>query len=74
MNIQAEKLEIMKMILETENQGILESIKNIFKKETQSDFRETLTEKQKQEIKEGMKAADSREVVDFDYFIQKYYK
>lgn len=74
MNIQAEKLEIMKMILETENQGILESIKNIFKKETQSDFWETLTEKQKQEIKEGMKAADSREVVDFDYFIQKYYK
>ncbi|MGE0019146.1 MAG: hypothetical protein AB7S72_05730 [Draconibacterium sp.] len=74
MNIQAEKLEIMKMILETENQGILESIKDIFKKEAQSDFWETLTEKQKQEIREGLKEADSGEVVDFEYFMQKYHK
>ena len=33
MNIQAEKLEIMKMILETNNLSILESIKRLFKKE-----------------------------------------
>ncbi len=32
MNIQAEKLAIMKLILETENTSVLESIKNIFKK------------------------------------------
>lgn len=74
MNIQAEKLEIMKMILETDNPGILESIKNIFKKETQSDFWETLTEKQKQEIKEGLKEADTGEVVEYESFMQKYRK
>jgi len=74
MNIQAEKLEIMKMILETDNPGILESIKNIFKKETQSDFWETLTEKQKQEIKEGLKEADAGEVVEYEDFMQKYRK
>ena len=32
MNIQAQKLEIMKMILETDNPGILESIKGLFTK------------------------------------------
>jgi predicted transcriptional regulator len=74
MNIQAEKLEIMKMILETENQGILESIKDIFKKEAQSDFWETLTENQKQEIKEGIEEADSGKVIEFEHFIQKYHK
>ena len=74
MNIQAEKLEIMKMIIETDNPGIIESIKNIFKKETHSDFWETLTEKQKQEIKEGLKEADAGEVVEYEYFMQKYRK
>ena len=74
MNIQTEKLEIMKMILETENPGILESIRKIFIKETQADFWETLTESQKQEIREGMNEADSGEVIDFEYFTKKYHK
>ncbi len=42
MNIQAEKIEIMKLILETDNPIILESVKNIFKKNTTTDFWETL--------------------------------
>jgi hypothetical protein len=38
MNIQAEKIEIMKMILETNNPNILKSVKNIFKESTKTDF------------------------------------
>lgn len=38
MNIQAEKLEILKLILETDNPGIISSIKAIFKKEKEIDF------------------------------------
>jgi predicted transcriptional regulator len=74
MNIQAEKLEIMKMILETENQGILESIKKIFKKEASSDFWESLSENQKNEITEGINEADKGEVMDYDVFMKKHRK
>jgi hypothetical protein len=42
MNLQAEKLEILRMILETENPKIIDSIKNSFKKQTGVDFRETI--------------------------------
>ncbi len=74
MNIQAEKLEIMKMILETENPVIIESIKNIFKKEAPSDFWYSLTEAEKQEIREGIEEAENGEVQDYEVFMQKYRK
>jgi len=74
MDIQTEKLEIMKMILETENPGILESIKKIFKKEAHSDFWESLTENQKNDIKEGIIEADNGEVIDYEDFMKKHRK
>lgn len=43
MNIQAEKIELVKMLLDTENPEIIESIKNIFKKENSSDFWDELS-------------------------------
>lgn len=74
MNIQSEKLEIMKMILETENPGILESIKKIFRKEAHSDFWEDLTDIQKQEIQEGIGEAENGEVIDYEVFMKKHRK
>ena len=50
MNIQAEKLEIMKLILETDNPSILESIRKLFKKESTVDFWETLPQEQREDI------------------------
>ena len=38
MNIQAEKIQLAKMLLDTENPKIIESIKKIFKKEKKMDF------------------------------------
>ena len=72
MNIQAEKLEIMKLILETDNPGILQSIKKIFKKEAHSDFWDSLSEEQKLEIKDGIIEADNGELVDYEVFIKKH--
>ena len=63
MNIQTEKLEIMKMIIETDNPGILESIRNIFTIEKKADFWHTLTEFQRQEILEGIKEEEKGEVM-----------
>jgi len=65
MDIQAEKLEIMKMLLETENPDILESIKELLKNESEPNLWETLPSNQ-----EGDVFMDETE--DFDEFIKKY--
>lgn len=72
MNIQAEKIEIMKLILETDNPNILESVKNIFKKNTTTDFWETLPQEQKEDILQGIKDIENGEVVDYEVFMKKY--
>lgn len=43
MNIQAEKIELVKLLLDTENPKIIESIKNIFKREKTDDFWDDLS-------------------------------
>jgi hypothetical protein len=72
MNIQAEKLEIMKMILETENPGILASIKKIFKKNATVDFWETLSQEQKQDIRQGINEVEMGEIIDYENFMIKH--
>ena len=74
MNIQAEKLEIMKMILETDNPGILESVKSLFKKETKTDFWESLTSFQMEELQKGIDEANKGEVVDYNDFMKEHRK
>lgn len=72
MNIQAEKLEIMKLILETDNPGIIESIKDIFKKKAPLDFWETLPQSQKDDILQGIKEIENGDFSDFEAFIKKH--
>jgi hypothetical protein len=72
MNIQAEKLEIMRMVLETDNPKIITSIKKIFKKSAEKDFWETISQPQKEEILMGIKETESGDVIDYDDFISKY--
>lgn len=74
MNIQSEKIEIMKLILETDNPNILESVKNIFKKSTATDFWETLPKEQKEDILQGIKDIENGEVVDYDDFMKSFRK
>jgi hypothetical protein len=72
MNIQAEKLEIMRMILETDNPGILQSIKKLFKKESKDDFWNTLPQEQKEEILKGIEEIENGEVIDYEDFMKKH--
>jgi len=71
MNIQAEKLEIMKRIMETDNPGILNSIKKLFKKEAEADFWNTLSQNQKDEILLGIEEIEKGETVDYEDFMKK---
>ncbi|HAM97182.1 MAG TPA: hypothetical protein DCQ26_01085 [Marinilabiliales bacterium] len=72
MNIHAEKLEIMKMILDTDNPSILESIKRLFKKGATLDFWETLPQEQRDDILQGIKEIENGEVLDYEDFMKKH--
>ena len=72
MDIQVEKIEIMKMILDTKNPVILSQIKNIFRDENEEDFWDTLTNEQQNEIKSGIEELDRGEKFSYDEVTKKY--
>ena len=72
MNIQTEKIEIMKLILETDNPSILESIKGIFTRNKPIDFWETLQQDQKDDILQGINEIENDDIVDYEDFMRKY--
>ncbi|HBB91618.1 MAG: hypothetical protein A2X22_00330 [Bacteroidetes bacterium GWF2_49_14] len=72
MNIQAEKLRLVKLILETDNPNLIESIKRLFLKEYQQDFWETLSQVEQDDIIEGLKEIEAGNVVDYKEFMGKF--
>lgn len=69
MDIQAEKIELMKLLLNTNNPKILRSIKQIFKKEKTVDFWDELTDEQQTEIKQAESEIEKGETTDYDTFM-----
>jgi hypothetical protein len=74
MNIQAQKINLAKMILETDNPSILESVMNIFVKSKQQDFWQTMPDEQKQEIEKGLAEIVSEDIVEYEKVIKKHRK
>ena len=72
MNIQAEKLKIMRLILETDNPSILNSIKRIFSKSKEDDFWNSLSQYQKDEILLGIQEIENGEIVDYEAYMKKH--
>jgi len=72
MNIQAEKIHLAKLLLETENPKIIESIKKVFKKNEPTDFWDDLPFEQKEEIDKALIEIKNGEVVDYESFIKKH--
>lgn len=71
MDIQLEKLELIKLLAETENPSIIKAVKKIFQKE-KKDFWEELTDEQKEAIGEGINDADEGRIVPYEHFMKKY--
>lgn len=72
MNIQAEKIELAKLLLSTNDPKIIQSIKEIFKKEKAADFWDKLTPDQKKEIKKARKEIKEGKSSDFESFMSKH--
>ncbi|HZK52847.1 MAG TPA: hypothetical protein VFC84_01395 [Desulfosporosinus sp.] len=72
MNIQAEKLELVRKILDTDNPSILSSIKQIFTSSKEVDFWDSLPQSQKEEILKGIEEVENGETVDYEEFIKNH--
>ncbi len=72
MNIQAEKLELVRLILDTDNPEILSSVKQVFSNANNLDFWDALPQYQKDEILLAIEELDKGEFVSYDDFIKKH--
>ncbi len=72
MNIQTEKLELMKMILETDNPDILRSLKEIFSNKEEDDYWDSLSGDEKADILAGIRDIENGNVIDYEEFMAKY--
>lgn len=73
MDIQLEKIELVKKLLATEDISILNSIKKIFEKE-EKDWWDDLTEEQQNILNESMEQYERGEFSSFDDFIKPHLK
>jgi predicted transcriptional regulator len=71
MNIQLEKLELIKMLTEIENPAIIKSIKKILTKE-KKDWWDDLTDAQKEDIEEGERQIERGEFVLYEDMMKKH--
>ncbi|WP_312764648.1 hypothetical protein [Epilithonimonas sp.] len=62
MNIETTKLELMRLLLNTQKESVLEKIKDIFLKESSQDWWEEMNEEVHQDIELGLKEAENGQV------------
>jgi len=72
MNIQAEKLELVRMILDTDNPRILSLVRRIFTSTKSVDFWDSLSQLEKEEILKGINEVENGETVNYEDFIKKH--
>ena len=73
MDIQLEKLELMKLLKETENPSVINAIKKIFQKE-EKDWWDDLTNEQQDILNESMEEYERGKISSFDDFINPHLK
>jgi hypothetical protein len=73
MDIQSEKLELIKKLLETNDEYVIESIKSVFKK-GRKDFWKDLNEKQRFDIEESDRQIEKGDFYLYDDVMKKHRK
>ena len=72
MNIEAEKIELIKLLAKTNNPKIIQSVKQILQNEDSSDFWENLSLEQQREIKEASSEVEQGKITDYDKFMSQH--
>ena len=63
MNLQAKKLELVQLILNTEKPAVLAKVEAVFKKEKGADWWDEISEAEKKAIEKGIAEADSGKLI-----------
>lgn len=63
MDLQAKKLELVQLILNTKETSILEKVEAVLKKESNSDWWDELSEAGKKAIERGIEEADKGDLI-----------
>jgi predicted transcriptional regulator len=66
MNLQAKKLELVQLILNTDKPSVLAKVEAVFKKEKVADWWDEIGEAEKEEIEYGIDEADSGLLIPHD--------
>jgi hypothetical protein len=72
MDIHAEKIALVKLLLSTDNPKVLSSVRKIFQQEKVEDFWDELTDEQKNEIEAATLEIERGEVVDYEKFMAEH--
>lgn len=71
MDLQAKKLELVRLIINTEKPSILKKIEEVFKKEKNTDWWDELNEFEKHSIETGIAEADNGELIPHEQVMQE---
>lgn len=74
MSIETEKLKLIQLLINTENQSIIEQVKAILQKANPQDVWEELTASQQLEISKAIEESLNGQTVGYDDFISQYRK
>jgi predicted transcriptional regulator len=73
MNLQAEKIELAQLLLQTNNENLIKKVKALFKSE-QKDWWNEASEEEKKAIEKGISQLDKGEGVAHEQVMKKYKK
>jgi len=71
MDLKSSKLELVRLILNIDNQQVIDKLTSILKEQDQ-DFWDELTDQQKEEIKLGISQLDEGRRISLEEFISKH--
>ncbi len=72
MDLRAEKLKLIELLLHTNNPSIIRRIKSIFQAQETQDIWEQLSDEQQHEINKALVEVKNGQTVPFETFVEKY--
>lgn len=75
MTIEAKKLELMSLLLKTQNESILTKLKTVFEEEKDRvDWWDEISEEEREDIKTGLKQADNEDYITDETVMKRFNK
>lgn len=74
MNLQAKKLELVQLIINTNKPLTLKKVEEVLKSEKEQDWWDIISDEERAEIEQGLAEADRGEVIPHEEVMAKYKK